>query len=210
MRLAKGVVFALGLAPLAWLIAQAFTGGLGANPVESITHQTGEWGLRLVLVTLAITPLRRLSGFHQLVRFRRMLGLFSFFYVSLHLTTYVWLDAYFDLAYILDDVVERLYITAGFCAFLTMLPLALTSTDSMVRRLGGRLWRRVHRLTYLAAAASVLHFLWLVKADYTEPLIYAGILSLLMVLRAPPIADRLGSWRASSRRSRTPATAATT
>lgn len=191
LLLAKTGIFLAASMPLALLVAGALGGELGANPVEAITHQTGEWSLRLLLVTLAVTPLRRLTGMNWLVRCRRMLGLFAFFYACLHLTTYVWLDAYFDWQYIFEDVVERLYITVGFSAFLVMLPLALTSTDGMVRRLGGRGWRALHRLSYVAGAAAVLHFLWLVKADYSEPLIYAAVLTLLMVLRIPPVAARL-------------------
>lgn len=160
----KTAVFIAALVPLAVMVYDGFTGGLGSNPVEEITHRTGEWGLRFLLLTLTITPLRRLMGINTLVRLRRMLGLYAFFYASLHFTTYVWLDAYFDLAYIVEDVVKRLYITVGFSAFVLLIPLALTSNDAMIRRLGGARWRLLHRLSYVAAIGGVLHFLWLVKA----------------------------------------------
>ena len=149
-----------------------------------LTHTTGDWGLRLLLLTLAVTPLRRLTGWGWLLRFRRMLGLFAFFYLSLHLVTYLWLDQFFDWAAILEDVAKRPYITAGFAAFLLLVPLALTSTRGMVRRLGWR-WQTLHRLIYPAAALGVLHFFWLTKADLREPLVYASVLALLLALRWP-------------------------
>jgi sulfoxide reductase heme-binding subunit YedZ len=204
MQRAKVIVFIAAAAPAVALVYQAFAGLLGANPVEAITHQTGEWGLRLLLITLTITPLRRLTGINGLTRLRRMLGLFAFFYVCLHLTTYVWLDAYFDLDYILEDILDRLYITAGFAAFLSMLPLALTSTNKMIQRLGGKAWRRLHRLCYVAGIGGVLHFLWLVKADIREPLVYAVLLSLLLALRFPPIAQRLPAVRGCLQRHKSP------
>ncbi len=200
MRTFKYVVFALCALPTCWLAYLTVSGGLGANPVEAITHHTGEWGLRLLLVTLAITPLRLLTGYTALVRVRRLLGLFAFFYVCLHLTTYVWLDAYFDVAYIVEDVVERTYITVGFAAFVTMSALAVTSTDGMVRRLGGKNWRRLHRLSYAAGLGGALHFLWLVKADYREPAVYAGVLTLLLLLRVPPVSRLLVKLKARLRR----------
>lgn len=185
--LLKPAVFAAALVPLGFLVWGAFNDGLGANPVETITFETGEWGLRFLLVTLTITPLRRLSGWNGVVRIRRMLGLFGFFYICLHFTTYVWLDQYFSIADIIDDIVERPYITAGFTGFMMLIPLALTSTNRMVKRLGGANWRRLHRLAYFATGAGVLHFIWLVKADLREPLIYLGILTVLMVLRLPGV-----------------------
>lgn len=190
---AKPALFVLCSLPALSLVWRGLVSGeLGPNPVETITHTTGEWALRLLLVTLAVTPLRKLTGASALVRMRRMLGLFAFFYVCLHLLTYVWLDAYFSLAYIWDDIAKRLYITAGFTAFCLLLPLAATSTNAMIRRLGARRWQRLHRLSYLAALAGVLHFLWLVKADLREPLIYAALLALLLAARLPPVARRLG------------------
>jgi len=193
----KPAVFALCALPACWLVYAAFTGGLGPNPVETITHFTGDWALRLLLVTLAVTPLRKLTGNGAVMRVRRMLGLYAFFYVCVHLLTYVWLDAFFSLAYIWDDIAKRLYITAGFTGFCLLLPLALTSTNAMIRRLGGRRWQRLHRLVYAAAIAGVLHFLWLVKADVREPLVYAALLAALLALRLPPLSRRLGRVRAA-------------
>jgi len=173
----------LALVPLARLVAGAFTGGLGANPIEFITRSTGEWTLILLLVTLTITPLRRLTGMNWLLRLRRMFGLTAFFYGCLHLVTYLWLDQFFDMAAILKDIVKRPFITAGFTAFVLLVPLAITSTDAMVRRLGGRRWLALHRLAYLATAVGVLHYWWLVKADVREPFFYAVILVLLLAVR---------------------------
>ena len=181
----KAGLFAAALVPFAALVADAFTGGLGANPVEAITHTTGEWTLRLLLATLAITPLRHLTGWVWLTRLRRMVGLFAFFYLVLHFATYAVLDASLDLAYVVEDVADRLYITAGFAAFVMLVPLAATSTNAMVRRLGPVRWRRLHRLVYAAAICGALHFLWLVKADLREPLIYAAILAALLAARMP-------------------------
>ena len=180
----KLFVFVLALLPAAGLAGGLFTGGLGANPVEALTHSTGEWALRFLLLTLAVTPLRRLTGYGSLIRLRRMLGLFAFFYAALHLSTYVALDQFFDAAAIVKDVVKRPYITAGFLGFVLMAPLAATSTAGMIRRLGGRRWQQLHRLVYPCAIAAVVHFLWLVKADLTEPLLYAGVLTALLGYRA--------------------------
>ena len=180
----KLLVFVLALLPAAGLAGGLFTGGLGANPVEALTHSTGEWALRFLLLTLAVTPLRRLTGYGSLIRLRRMLGLFAFFYAALHLSTYVALDQFFDAAAIVKDVVKRPYITAGFLGFVLMAPLAATSTAGMIRRLGGRRWQQLHRLVYPCAIAAVVHFLWLVKADLTEPLLYAGVLTALLGYRA--------------------------
>jgi len=195
-RLLKPAVFIVALVPLAMLIWNALHDGLGANPVEAITFETGGWGLRFLLITLCVTPLRRITGWQMLVRLRRMLGLFAFFYICLHFLTYLALDAFFDFGYILEDITERTYITLGFTSFLLLTTLATTSTDAMVRRLGGRRWRRLHRLAYVAAAGGVLHFLWLVKADLREPLIYLGILLVLFVARIPAVAQRLTKVRA--------------
>ncbi len=185
--LLKPVVFTAALVPLGFLVWGAFNDGLGANPVETITFATGDWALRFLLITLTVTPLRRITGWNGIVRIRRMLGLFGFFYVCLHFTTYLWLDQYFSVADIIDDIVERPFITAGFTGFIMLIPLALTSTNGMVKRLGGANWRRLHTLAYFAAGAGVLHFIWLVKSDLREPLIYLSILVALMVLRAPPM-----------------------
>ncbi|MDX2315138.1 MAG: protein-methionine-sulfoxide reductase heme-binding subunit MsrQ [Gammaproteobacteria bacterium] len=195
-RLLKPAVFAVALIPLAMLVWNALHDGLGANPVEAITFETGEWGLRFLLITLSVTPLRRISGWSVLVRLRRMLGLFAFFYICLHFLTYLTLDAFFDLDYILEDITDRTYITLGFSSFLLLIALAATSTDAMVRRLGGRRWRLLHKLAYAAALGGVLHFLWLVKVDLREPLIYLGILLVLFLARVPAVAERLTKIRA--------------
>lgn len=158
-------------------------GDLGANPIEVITHSTGLWTLTFLMITLAITPLRKLAGVPGLIKFRRMLGLFAFFYGSLHLLTYVWLDKFFDFHDMLKDVGKRPFITAGFTAFVLMIPLAVTSTRKMIQRLGGKRWQRLHRLIYFSATAGVVHFLWLVKKDITQPAIYGGVLGVLMAYR---------------------------
>ncbi len=179
----KVLVFALALIPAARLVVGLFTGGLGANPVEHITHTTGTFALVFLMITLAVTPLRRLTGYASLIRLRRMLGLFAFFYTCVHLSTFVVLDHFFDPAAILQDVFKRPYITAGTVGFLLMAPLAATSTAGWIRRLGGRRWQQLHRLVYFSAIAGVVHFLWLVKADLQEPLIYAGVLAVLLGYR---------------------------
>ena len=191
-------VFAAALVPLAALVFNGFTGGLGANPVEYVTHTTGEWTLRLLLATLAITPLRHLTGRAWLIRLRRMVGLFAFFYLVLHFSTYVVLDAALDPAYIVEDVADRLYITVGFAAFVMLVPLAATSTNAMVRRLGPLRWRRLHRLVYAAGICGVLHYLWLVKADLREPLVYAGILAALLTARLPGVVQWLQARRSKA------------
>lgn len=178
----KPFVFLACLSPALLLGWDAFTGGLGVNPIEDITHRTGDWALRFLLVTLAVTPLRWLAGWNGLVRFRRMVGLFAFFYAVLHFSTYLVFDHFFDLLLIIDDVAERKYVTAGFVGFVLMIPLAVTSTQGWIRRLGRR-WAVLHRLVYASAVAGVVHFLWLVKIDIGEPLIYAVILALLLGAR---------------------------
>ena len=203
----KTTLFAAALAPFTALVVAGLTDGLGANPVETITHETGEWTLRLLLVTLAITPLRHLTGWVWLTRLRRMLGLFAFFYLMLHFTTYAVLDASLDLAYVIEDVADRLYITAGFAAFVMLVPLAATSTNTMVRRLGPVRWRRLHRLVYAAGVCGVLHYLWLVKADLREPLVYAGILAVLLAARLPVIVEWMRARRSKGTGRRAPAVA---
>lgn len=175
-------VFALCLFPLARMLWDGFNGGLGTNPIEEVTHRTGEWTLRLLLLTLTVTPLRRLSNFPQLLRVRRMLGLFTFFYACLHAITYFWLDQFFDPEGIVRDVIKRPFITAGFTAFVLLVPLAVTSTQAMMRRLGRR-WQQLHRLVYAIAIVGVVHYWWLVKADVTDPAYYAGFLLLLLGYR---------------------------
>ena len=179
----KAGLFVLALLPLARLVWLGFTGGLGANPIEFITHSTGTWTLVGLLATLSVTPLRKLSGWNWLLRLRRMLGLFAFFYASLHFTTYIWLDQFFDLHAVFKDVIKRPFITVGFLAFVLLIPLAVTSTNAMVKRLGGKSWQRLHRLVYAIAILGVLHYWWLVKKDLTQPLIYALILAALLAYR---------------------------
>ncbi len=181
-RLSHGAVVAVALIPAAALVAGAFSNGLGANPIETITHTTGDWTLRLLLATLAVTPLRRLTGWSSLIAYRRTLGLLAFTYATLHLLTYVVLDHFFDWNAIVDDVAKRLFVTAGLTAFLCLLPLAITSTRGWIRRLGRR-WRRLHRLVYAAAVAGVVHYWWLVKADVRKPLLYASALGALLGVR---------------------------
>jgi methionine sulfoxide reductase heme-binding subunit len=195
--LAKPAVFVAALAPLALLAWRAVEGTLGANPIETITHGTGDWTLRFLLLTLAVTPARRLSGWNGVIRYRRMLGLFAFFYGCLHLMTYVWLDQFFDWAGMMKDVAKRPFITAGFTAYVLLVPLAFTSTAGMIRRLGGRAWRRLHRLAYVSAALGVAHYWWLVKADIRRPRNYAVLLAALLLVR-------LWVW-AAARKSRSPA-----
>jgi methionine sulfoxide reductase heme-binding subunit len=182
-KIAKVAVFLLCLVPVAVLVWRFYKEGLGANPIEYITHATGDWTLRFLLLTLAITPVRKLFAQPQIIRFRRMLGLFAFFYGCLHFTTYLWLDQFFDLPGILKDIAKRPFITAGFASFVVMIPLAVTSTAGWIRRLGGKRWQLLHRLIYLSAAAGVVHYLWLVKSDVRLPLLYGGVLGLLLIYR---------------------------
>jgi sulfoxide reductase heme-binding subunit YedZ len=181
-RLLKPAVFLACLVPLALLVWNAFLGELGANPIETITRDTGEWTLRFLLIVLAVTPLRRLSGWTWPLRLRRMLGLFAFFYASLHFTTYVWLDQFFMWDDIVEDVIKRPFITVGFLAYVLLIPLAVTSTNAMMRRLG-RNWRRLHQVIYAIGILGVIHYLWLVKADIRAPLIYGALLAMLLGYR---------------------------
>jgi methionine sulfoxide reductase heme-binding subunit len=171
------------LMPLAVLVEQALTHNLGANPIDEVTDQTGIWTLRLLLITLAVTPARRLTGWNRLIQLRRMLGLFAFFYGSLHFLTYLWLDQFFVIEDIIADVKDRPFITVGFASFTLLIPLAVTSTTAMIKRLGGKWWQRLHRLVYVIAIGGVVHYLWLVKADTQQPLLYGGILGVLLVYR---------------------------
>lgn len=179
----------VALLPAAWLAVGAWRDALGANPIETITHATGLWGLRFLLASLAITPLRRWSGWSALIRYRRTLGLLAFSYAALHVGTYVVLDHWFDWAAILADVRKRPYVTAGATAFACLLPLAVTSTRAWIRRLGRR-WTLLHRLAYVAAAAVVIHYWWLVKADVRAPAWYGLLLALLLLARTVPLARR--------------------
>lgn len=193
IRFLKVVVFVACLAPLGALLWKFFGptpfdmtswgAGLGANPIEKITHATGDWTIRFLLITLAITPLRKLLAIPVLIRFRRMFGLYAFFYGSLHFLTYIWLDKFFNLHEMLADVAKRKFITVGFTAFVLLIPLALTSTAGWIRRLGGKRWQTLHRLIYVSAICGVIHYLWLVKADIRKPMIYGAILTLLLLYR---------------------------
>ncbi|ADJ64538.1 sulfite oxidase transmembrane subunit YedZ protein [Herbaspirillum seropedicae SmR1] len=176
---------ALACLPLLRLVILGFTGGLGANPLEFITHSTGDWTLYLFCLTLAVTPLRKLTGLNWLVRMRRMLGLMAFFYLCLHFTTFVWFDHFFDLGEIWKDILKRPFITVGVIALLLSIPLALTSTNGMVRRLGGKRWQALHRLVYLIVPLGVLHYWWdkAGKNLIAQPLLFAVLVGLMLVLR---------------------------
>jgi len=180
----KVVVFLLALTPFLALFWFAFVDrDLTPNPIEYVTHYTGDWTLRFLLITLSITPLRMLFNRPAITRFRRMLGLYAFFYGCLHMLTWLWWDRQFEIRGMIEDVVMRVYITAGMTGFLAMLPLAITSTAGWVRRLGFKRWQRLHRLIYLSAGAGALHYFWLVKSDKRLPLMYAGILTVLLAIR---------------------------
>jgi sulfoxide reductase heme-binding subunit YedZ len=178
----KPFVFLACLIPLGRLGWKALNAGLGANPIQVITWSTGTWTLVFLIVTLAITPVRKVTKQYWLIQFRRMFGLFAFFYVCLHFLTYIWLDQFFDLQSITKDIAKRPFITVGFTAFILLIPLALTSTQASIRRLGKR-WTRIHRLIYVTAVLGVIHYIWLVKKDIRKPVIYAAILSVLLGYR---------------------------
>jgi len=179
----KAAVFVLCLLPLGLLVWRATQGRLTANPIEFISHTTGWWTLAFLMITLSVTPLRRLLELPWLLRLRRMLGLYAFFYACLHFLTWLVLDQFFDWNAIVKDVVKRPYITVGFTAFLLLLPLAATSTNAMVRRLGAKRWQGLHRLVYVIATLGVIHFLWLVKKDIREPAVFGAVLAILLGIR---------------------------
>ncbi len=179
----KVAVFSICLSPLAYLGWRAYHGDLTANPVEFIQHFTGNWTLRFLLITLSVTPLRRILNLPDLIRFRRMLGLFAFFYVFLHFLTYIGPDQSFDLGGMWKDVAKRPFITVGFLGFVLLIPLALTSTKGWIRRLGGKRWQALHRLIYVSALCGVVHYYWLVKSDHRLPLLYGVILVVLLLYR---------------------------
>jgi methionine sulfoxide reductase heme-binding subunit len=183
----KVALFLLCLVPLGILVWRALHNDLTANPIEFITLRTGDWTLRFLVFTLAVTPLRKILRLPQLIRFRRMLGLFAFFYACLHFTTWIWLDHYFAWNAMWKDVLKRPFITVGFIGFVLLIPLAITSTSGWIRRLGGRRWQWLHRTIYLAAMAGVIHFYWLVKSDVRRPLRYAFLVGILL-------AWQLGAW----------------
>jgi sulfoxide reductase heme-binding subunit YedZ len=209
----KPIVFTAALLPAAYMIWSALEGRLGADPLKEITHETGDWTLRFIVLTIAFTPLRRLSGWNALIRFRRMAGLFAFFYGTTHFLIYVIADRFAGLdfqdgiwawstaralvASIWDDIYKRPYITVGFTGFVAMIPLAITSTAGWIRRMGGRNWQRLHQLVYLTAVAGVVHYWWLVKADIRHPAIYAALVALLL-------GARVAFWLKRSRLSRQP------
>ena len=195
-RWLKVAVFLLCLAPLGYLGWRYWQGDLTANPIEYITHFTGDWTIRFLVLTLSITPLRKLLQQAELIRFRRMLGLFAFFYVVLHFATYLVIDKFFDFHEIWGDVAKRRYITVGFTGFVLLIPLAVTSTAGWIRRLGGRRWQLLHRLVYASAIAGVVHYYWLVKSDIRLPVFYGGIVVVLLVYR---LAETLMRNRAVSR-----------
>ena len=183
MLAVKVLVVLVALVPAALLIVRAFMGALTANPIDEITDVTGTWTLRFVLLTLSVTPLRRLTGWNVLIRFRRMLGLFAFFYGTLHFCTWLVLDQFFAWEFIVADILKRPFITVGFTGFVLMIPLALTSTTGWIRRLGGKAWNRLHKLVYVTAVAGVVHYLWLVKVVEAEQIAYAVVLAVLFGLR---------------------------
>jgi methionine sulfoxide reductase heme-binding subunit len=195
----KPIVFLACLAPFCWIAWAAFTGNLSANPLQDITHDTGDWTIRFICLTLAITPLRRLTGWNGFIKFRRMIGLFAFFYGTSHFLIYVIADRFASLDFpngivawttvvnlgksIWDDIAKRPYITVGFTALLTMVPLAITSTAGWIRRLGGKRWNRLHRLVYATGVLAVIHYWWLVKADIRRPAAYGAVVAVLLGLR---------------------------
>ena len=196
IRFLKPALFLACLGPAAWLVYGAFLGGdLGVNPVETITNYTGIWTLRLIAISLAVSPLRWLTGWNRIIQYRRMLGLFAFFYGTLHFMTYFVLDHSLVFAGLWDDVVKRPYITAGFTAFVLMVPLAVTSTKGWIRRLGGRRWNLLHRLIYVTALLAVLHYWWKVKLDTSSPALYAAIMGALLGVRV---------WKALAKRRAAP------
>ena len=196
ITLLKTVIFLLALVPFVLLLVRGWKNELGANPIETVTHITGIWTIRFLVITLAITPLRKLTGQAILIRFRRMLGLFTFFYASMHFLIYIWLDQYFDWPFIIKDITEHPYVIVGFTAFLILFSLAVTSPRFIVRKMGKN-WKKLHRLIYPAAFLASFHFLWLVKSDIREPLLYFALFTILMLLRLPAVQEntpRISSW----------------
>ena len=201
MKLIKTALWVVCLLPVGFLVFHAFRGQLGANPIETVTHETGDWTMILIMSTLAITPLRRITGINSLISLRRPIGLFAFFYATLHFLTYIWLDKFFDMHEIVKDVYKRPFITAGFTGFVLMIPLAVTSTKGWIRRLGKK-WTMLHRLIYVTAIAGVVHYIWLVKKDEAKPFMWAFVLSILLLWR-------IGIWlvkRQKSAAAKLPAT----
>ena len=183
MRWLKVAVFVAALGPAAYLVYGVVAHTLGANPIDTVTDETGTWTLRFLVLTLLVTPLRKWTGWNSLIKFRRMLGLFAFFYGSMHFLTYLVLDQFFDIDAIVADIVKRPFITVGFTAFVLMIPLAATSTAGWIRRLGGKRWNLLHKLAYVSAAAGVVHYWWLVKSDISRPARYGAIVAVLLATR---------------------------
>jgi len=184
--------------PAAWLTFEALAGRLGANPIEEVLHRTGWWALALLMISLAVTPIRRITGWNRVIRYRRLLGLFAFAWATAHFLGYLVLDQWFAWPYIVEDIAERPFILVGFSAWLLLLPLAVTSTTGWIRRLGKR-WRTLHRVVYVVAALGTLHFYWKVKADTSEPLLFIGILAVLLLLRVPNVRRRASFLREAHR-----------
>ncbi len=179
----KGAVFLVSSIPFVWLSWGLLLGDLGINPVETLQHTTGDWTLRFLIFTLAITPLRKTFRLPELIRCRRMLGLFAFFYVVLHFLTYLGPDQSFNFSGMWDDVAKRKFVTVGFAAFVLLIPLAATSTAGMIRRLGGKRWQALHRLIYICAILGVIHYYWLVKSDVRKPVFYGALVGILLLWR---------------------------
>jgi len=184
-RILKTMLFVSALLPFVRLAVFAFTDQLGANPIEFITRSSGDWTLYFICITLAVTPLRRLTTWNWLIKLRRMLGLFAFFYAALHFTTFFWFDHFFDVAEMLKDVYKRPFITVGFIAFVLLIPLAATSTNGMIKRLGGKRWQWLHRTVYLTAMLGILHFWWMRagKHNFEKPILFGAIVGVLLLLR---------------------------
>lgn len=193
-RAVRAVIWVLALIPAGLIVVDFLRGRLGANPIEEVIHRLGWWALALLLIGLAVTPLRRLTGWNRVIRYRRLIGLFAFAYATAHFLTYIVLDQWFAWGYIVEDIAKRPFILAGFSAWLLLVPLALTSTTASIRRLGRR-WSVLHRLVYAAAALGTLHFFWRVKADTREPVVFVLVLALLLVLRIPPVSRKLSDRR---------------
>ena len=182
-RIAKPLVFTLCLVPFAWLIAEFFQGQLGANPIQTLLRELGDWALRFLLIGLAITPIRVVTGWREPLRYRRMIGLFAFFYAFLHLASYIGLDQFFDWRIIGEEIAKRPFITIGMAAFALLIPLAATSTKGMIKRIGARHWKALHRAVYVVGALGVVHFYMMTKADFREPIVYGAILAALLIVR---------------------------
>ncbi len=185
LAIIKSLLFVIALLPFCRLFLFAFTDQLGANPIEFITRNTGDWTLYFLCITLTVTPLRRLSKWNWLIKLRRMLGLFAFFYATLHFTTFLWFDHFFDVSEMLKDVIKRPFITVGFAAFVLLIPLAITSTNGMVKRLGAKRWQWLHRLIYVIASLGILHYWWMKagKHDFEQPIIFGVIVAILLAMR---------------------------